>query len=494
LDKNQLQGIYQLAMQTRNWCLGVLNKYVESGDKIAVVSALILGYRNLINQDVYAAFSDTGAVHILAVSGMHLTLISGALFFILKLLKIQNKYIRIVLQLSCIWFFTLITGIGAAILRAAVMLTFLIMAKETRQTYNIYNVIGLVCFLIILYEPGQLFQAGFQFSICAVLSLMFFQEIIEGQWQPENRLASITWNLVSTSISATILVIPLTIYFFHKFPLYFVLSGLIPVVSSTFAMYVGLAMMILEAIYLGFINKWLAYVINFLLDVFLESIKWIKNLPFCSIDGLTLSGLEFGLLMLSLFIVMFYISTRSKILVYYLGTFIIIILSSIIWRVHLANHQTKVIVYDVNKNGSIDFIDGRTVYNYTGTPLDKLEEGFIYQNNRYFHFAQDIVQLQSDDILYGERIRIDENSIRFKDKKMIILDKPTPNVNLGTNDYIYLTNDIEFDPKINMTSNNLCIIDKTFNYENYRNWIEYLEEKRIPYHDVKSKGSLTINL
>jgi hypothetical protein len=162
-------------------------------------------------------------------------------------------------------------------------------------------------------------------------------------------------------------------------------------------------------------------------------------------------------------------------------------------RIHNANHQAKIIVYDVNKGGSIDFMDGRAVYNYSVRNMDEMEANFIYQNNRYFHFTDEVVALHPDDQLKGQRIRVDNRKIKFKDKNIYILDELYFTSFRGF-DYIYITNNVSFDPSVYIDNNTICIIDKSLDYENQTKWRDYFIDNDIKYKSVKEEGSITINI
>jgi competence protein ComEC len=494
ISEQKLSPLIQYAMNSRGRCLEILKKYTKKEESLGVISALILGYRNNVSQDTYSAFSDTGAIHILAVSGMHLTLLVSALIWVLSFIRIKSSSFKLIILLGSIWFFTLLTGSGSAIIRAAVMLTIILYAKEKGKAFNLYNVLAFVCLAMLLYEPGQIFQAGFQFSVAAILSIIFFQPIVTKLYFSHIPPLQFIWNLIATSIAAQVLVVPLTIFFFHKLPIYFILSGIVPVVISTLAMYLGIIVIIVEMLNLEFLNLIFGPILEALTDIFVMSVEWIRSLPFCSLNDLSFSTLEFFLCYIFIIFLMISLKLKNKITPSLTLLSLTILIYQISSRIYNSKNLNGIIIYDANKADQIDFFEGRNVYSLSNSSFDQSEASFIYQNNRIFHFTKKIIPINTKmDTILSPAFKIKNNFMQFQNKTLLILDK-TENVIINDyqTDIVIITNNCTYTKDIVFNKKAQYIIDKNFTASKRQKWILELTNQNVNYIDISKNGAFEI--
>ncbi|MEL6925640.1 MAG: ComEC/Rec2 family competence protein, partial [Bacteroidota bacterium] len=175
--RNKGHPVMAAASGLRRRFIETLRNYLGSGDEFAVASALILGYKNELTPDLKNAYANTGAIHILAVSGMHVGILLLLLRFLLNLPKLSGRWWNIIyvsILLCCLWSFALITGFSASVVRAVFMFSLIELARLFSRSYNIYNVIFASAFCLLLYNPFYLLQPGFQLSYLAVLGIVYF--------------------------------------------------------------------------------------------------------------------------------------------------------------------------------------------------------------------------------------------------------------------------------------------------------------------------------
>ena len=199
----QQDGIKILAQKRGNYILGIiadwqttliaiLKEHLPTEREFAVGSALILGYRDAVTDEVRDAYVQTGSMHILAVSGMHILLIFNAFDWFLSFYKNGSRrwqWTKAGISIVLIWVFTLLTGAGASVLRAAVMSTFLAFGKGWGRKVSVYNVLAASAFVLLLWNPFWLFDVGFQLSYLAVIGIVYFQPKIRAlPWLLENFL------------------------------------------------------------------------------------------------------------------------------------------------------------------------------------------------------------------------------------------------------------------------------------------------------------------
>lgn len=497
IDQNNLGFLNQIALNARGAFLNVFNKYLKDPDQNAIASAMILGYRNMVSEDMYKAFSDSGSVHILAVSGMHLGILAFILVRIFDKIKSKNKiviHIKIIAIIFLLWFFALITGAAPAIIRAAIMFTFILYGKYTKKLYNSYNILAFCSILMLAYDPYLLFQASFQFSFLAMLSLSYFQERISLWYIPENKVLAGIWEYVTAALAAQILVVPFTIYFFHKFPVYFIISGVVSVWLSTIALYAGLLVMLLEFI-LPSINVVIVPVFKLFLTLFIYSVKWVKALPLASIDGLTLNNFEFFISAVFLISFMFY--WHEKNFKYLLATLLssLIFIFSLTYRLHIANHQKFALVYDVNKSSIIDFFDGRNVFYFQLDSLKENQLNFINYNNRIFHFTKTIKNIDYAENFRSDRILKNENIIQFKNVNFaFIFDEKYKCMDYSKINYFFILSNAPIDECSKFKSNSTFILDKSNSIENVNDWKNFALKHKINFIDIRKTGSYKIEI
>jgi competence protein ComEC len=263
----------------------------------SVASAMVLGYKAELPEDVRETYAQTGASHVLAVSGLHVGLIYLILSSIVGRLKWRPA--RIVISLAGIWGFALVTGATPSVVRAATMFSFVLVGQQLRRPISVFNSLAASAFLLLLIQPLWLFHIGFQLSYSAVLGIVVFQPRWYQLWIPPNGWLDKIWTLITVSLAAQMATLPLTLFYFHQFPVYFWLSGLIVVPAAPFIIGLGLALIVLQAIY----PQWcwlpaeglngLIRLINFLLEL-------IQNWPGSLITGIYLPVVGLLLLMLSL--------------------------------------------------------------------------------------------------------------------------------------------------------------------------------------------------
>ena len=216
--------IQQLAVDWQKRLLLILKKHLTTDREFAVGSALLLGYRDAVGEDVKNAYVQTGSMHILAVSGMHILLIFNGLQFIFKKYKSGNRRFRwtkAILSLILIWLFALITGLGASVLRAAVMATFMAIGQSMKRRGNGYNVLAASAFVLLLWNPMLLFDVGFQLSYLCVIGIMYFYPKIQKLVISDYKIVNWTWDALAIGFAAQLVVTPLSLYYFHQFPTYF---------------------------------------------------------------------------------------------------------------------------------------------------------------------------------------------------------------------------------------------------------------------------------
>ena len=401
LARGALPWYWQKATTLRQYSLGVIDKHIDEIDHKAVLSAMLLGVRSLISDELYDAYTDTGAVHVLAVSGLHVGIFTGVLYWFLGLFRINYpwyKWAKLLLILLVVWSFVLVTGAAPAVTRAATMCSLVVVAHTLNKQANTYNVLAITALIMLLYNPLMLFQASFQFSFLALWSILFFMPILIGHYTPEHKWFQKLLAFIYVSVAAQVLVLPLTIYYFHKMASYFWLSGIFVIPAASFILCLGLLLLLFDGLgqYMGIFNLLNEYVIS----TALECIIWLNNFlisciqqfPLSAIDGLWLSTTELIILYAGIVLSMIaFAKHKGWILICGMLVFLGYTVQRAVWNHNIGDNQS-VCIYDVYGRSLIDIIYQDQVYSVSNDEDAELasKNTFIRGNNRYYHGAREV--------------------------------------------------------------------------------------------------------
>ena len=269
-----------------------LEKTTLHEDDKALLFALLFGQKQGINDERYNAFSEVGIIHILAVSGLHVGLIYmvlGQLLFFLDRYK-NGKPIKLILLILGLWTYALITGLGPSVCRASTMFSFILIGQLLYKQPNTYNNIAAAGLLLLIVDPWQLFNLGFQLSFLAVLGIVSFHRSISHwvsfNWKPLNK----AWSLMAVSLSAQVFTLPLCLYTFNQFPTYFLLANLVAIPLITCILY-G-ALMCLALFFFPAVQEAIVFVLQHLIALLNMCVDRIRHLPGHLLENIAFDGLD----------------------------------------------------------------------------------------------------------------------------------------------------------------------------------------------------------
>jgi competence protein ComEC len=299
------------ALQLRQNLVNKLKANMQDTTAIAVASTLILGYKADLSNDVLQAYSKTGTIHILSVSGGHVAIIYLLLGWMLSFLNgyKRGRILKAIFIIALIWAYALLTGFSPAVCRAAVMISLVITGKTYSRYINNLNLLAASAFALLLYDPFLLTDVGFQLSYLAVGGLVVFQPIVYKWLNFKNRAVDKIWLACSVSIAAQVITFPLSAYYFHQFPVYFLVSNLLIAIPIIVIMYCGLLLIILPQ--MPYLSKALGYVLERSILLMNKALAFIEHSPYASIGKIWLNTFEY-LLLYAIIILLFYFLYDNK--------------------------------------------------------------------------------------------------------------------------------------------------------------------------------------
>ncbi len=217
------------------------------GEKeLHVLSALTLGYKRGLDPETKRVFSAAGAMHVLAVSGLHVGIVFMILSFFFGFLKRQKrgKLIYLLIMVSSLWGFALLTGLSPSVNRAATMFSIVVIASVFKKNGNVYQSLVASAFLLLLINPNNLFDAGFQLSYVAVFGIVFLQPKLNKIYVPRFKISRYFFALLTTSIAAQIATFPVSAFYFNQFPTFFWISNLVVIPAAALLISLGISLLV----------------------------------------------------------------------------------------------------------------------------------------------------------------------------------------------------------------------------------------------------------
>jgi len=276
------------------------------GQQLGVMKALVLGDKSLLDSETKTSFSNSGAMHVLAVSGLHIGLILYLFLFVLeRLSSFLSKRNALFIVIGLLWIYAVITGLSPSVIRAVFMFTVLAGAQLFAKKYDSINVLFFSAFVLLLFNPLYLFEIGFQLSYLAMVGIFVFYGPIEKTIIINNWLLNKIWQGTAIGFAAQLMTAPLSLYYFHQFPNYFVLTNIGMMAFSGLILGFGLGLFAVAEI--GFLSKIVAFLLWFILLLTIEFIEWIERLP-----GAVAYGYSFSLVFVVLLTSSFFYLRYSK--------------------------------------------------------------------------------------------------------------------------------------------------------------------------------------
>ncbi len=359
ISGNKGSWLKESALHFRSRLLKVFSDNGITGREYAVISALTLGYRDDLDTVTKKAFASSGTIHVLAVSGLHVGIIYLVLNFLLRPFerKKAGRIAKVFIILVILWFYALITGLPASVVRAATMFSFLLIGTSMRRPVNIYNIIAASAFLILLINPHELTDVGFQLSYLAVISIVTIQPWLYRSLVFRSWIFDKIWALFTLSLAAQAGTFPLTLYYFNQFPVYFWLSNMLMIPLVTLILYMAFLLFITSAI------PFISFILSRSLIFLLKGANWwasfIEGLPGSTISRININITDIIFIYILIVILSLYLITTRKSLIVMLFAIILAITGNNLYRQIRLKTQSRLVIYHVSHGSAIDFIRGK---------------------------------------------------------------------------------------------------------------------------------------
>ncbi len=491
-DKNRF---YAFIYQSRMAVLNTLKTYISGNKNVeGIAEALLIGYKEDLDKDLVQAYSNTGVVHIIAISGLHLGLIYAVLFWIFTRVPWvkRQKIFNLVIILSFLWLFSFVTGASASVIRSAVMFTCILTGKTFFKQASTYNSLSASAFLMLSYNPYYLWDVGFQLSYLAVFGIVWLQ-------QPIYRLFYISfwpfrqiWSLMSVTLAAQVFAFPVCLYYFHQFPNTFLFTNLFAVPLSTLILFGEIALLAFS--WWAGLAKLLGVVISWLIDVMNKVIQTFNDLPYSLLDQVYANVFTTWLLYSFILGCCAWLLYKNKKWLYLgLTAFAGFVMVQSMAHYTLL-HQQKIIVYNASKYAAVDIIENNNYY-FIGDSIllqDALPRNFYLKPARVslqVKPAEKLTHLQT----------LAPHILKFKEKSIFIINTPIDSalpVNTTKADILIISKNAKVDIKhLNLLYRpTIVVFDASNSMWKIEQWKTLCESLNLRCHSVPEQGAFVQDL
>ena len=460
--------------------VSVLRNSGLSQEAFSICSALLVGYDDEIDGDVMQSFSHSGTLHVLSVSGMHTAVLYGVLIFLFSLIDKYDNYkkTKFVFVMLFLWVFVLITGLSPSILRAALMLSLVLFGKTFYRQGNSYNTLLLSAFILLLYNPYLIKDVGFLLSYSAVFGIMYLYPTLQKVHVFENKILQNLWSGVLISVAATLFTLPISLYFFHQFPIWFVFSNLIIIPISMIIM--GSAVLFLVFYKIAFINQILVFVINGATNVMLWVAQLTDDSRYGYVDFISFSKLDFLFMCLVIALFLIIITNKQYKYVMALGIIIIVWTTSSIYNSYKAKQIQEFLVFHEKNKSTLVLRVGNSVY---GNFKELSEKDFQRHVKPYLLTIPDLKTINT----VGNLLRCSSTIILNVNHLGVLQDSIQPN-------YIVVSNDTPIELTTNYKTKPVIIADCSNSYKFVKKLKKQCAHLEIPFYSVKESGAFHVNI
>lgn len=344
LDYRAPFWLSQVFRNSRRYLSNIITESLPEKEA-SLANALLLGDKSKLSGETREAFGNAGAMHVLAISGLHVGIIMYLLFFVLKRLsRWITRNMAVIITLSFLWIFAGVTGWSPSVVRATLMFSLLLIGQQWARSGDPMNTLFFSAFVLLLINPLLLFDIGFQLSYGAMLGIFLFFDKITQVVKVRHWLLRKAWEGTALGISAQMFTIPIVLYHFHQFPNYFWLTNLGIMCLAGVILAFGLILFSLH--FVPFLNVLIAVLLGWSLFALLKFVDWIDGLPFGVARGFELSPSEIILFVALMLSLLFFYNRKS---VRYISLLLILLLvSNWQWHRYEASVNSEIVVFNSN--------------------------------------------------------------------------------------------------------------------------------------------------
>jgi competence protein ComEC len=495
VDNQPQSFLIDHAQRIRAHAAKILKTYIVGEQQQVIALALVLGIRDGIDNDLQDAYAASGAMHVLAVSGLHVGVIFLLLNSIFKKINYfeKRKWLQAIISMAALWTFAFVTGLSASVLRAVTMFSLIALAKASGKGDNIYNTLAAAALILLLINPFLIMSVGFQLSFLAVIGIVSITRGLYNLWEPTNIVTDRIWQITCVAFAAQLSTFALGMLYFHQFPVYFFFSNLFVIPGAFIILLSGIA-----CLFFSFIPP-LAGIIGGVM----ESCIWLMNkavfiiesLPHSKVNDIYISTFQTWILLLIIgcLVIYFYYNKLD-----WLKTAVVLSLffSLFTWQHFIeARAASSINFYKVNGLLAFDLIKNGNAYFFTDVPNwnDKERIRFHIRPNRLAHSVHNVQRIENTSIAemsWGQLVILE-------DKRILILKDQPPSL-VDPLEVDFVIPDKAWKGSLTRLNEHIIyshlLISSALNYSQVNKLSKEALDLGIPFYNIQQSGALIINL
>lgn len=441
----------------------IMRQAIPGKQEVGLAEALLIGYKDDLDKDMETIYAQTGVVHIIAISGMHLGLIYGLLLLLFKPLKnhTQGRWLRAFLIIAALWFFSLLAGGSPSVLRSAVMFTAILLGEAIHRKGNAINSLAFAAFALLCYQPYWLGDIGFQLSFAAVLSILVFYPLVYRLFYFRQKWMDAFWKLNAVTLSAQVLTFPLCVYHFHQFPTWFLAANLVAVPLSNIILLGEIGLCALA--WWDWATQFTGFILYHLIRWMTQWVSFVNQWPFSVWEPLFISWCQTILLYLLIVIPFLPFNRIRKIRLFLFC--LMLFMGERTYNLYQAAARNQLIIYSINGKRAMDLRTGRTI--------QFLGDTGVITNRSTFSFHIRPCRIQNRIANEKKAVTDEISSIKWKGKTIGFLSNKSSIDQLPAKlDLLIISHDPIIDPGevLEKLQVKMVVIDASNTYKTVRRW------------------------
>ena len=386
LEEDLGNPIFSFSQKMRQKLYSYLMANGVEGKQLKVASALLLGYRENLDKELVKSYASAGAMHVLAVSGLHvgiLYLLLTRVFSFLKRVK-NGKFYLTILILVGLWFYAIMTGLSASVMRATTMFSFILIGNEllNRKT-SIYNTLAVSAIILMVINPFIVYQVGFQLSYVAVVGIVYLQPKLNRLFYSRYKFVRGIWAITCVSLAAQIATFPLSLHYFHQFPTYFFISNIIVIPAAFCVFYLGVLLFISAPF--GGVSIVVGKLINAIVWVLNQAVYWTESLTLSLIEEIEFTVFETYFLYGIIISILYTLFIRRIEFVRFSLFLILCFCCMQVVNQYQFTRQKYLTFYSINKQSALEYTVGNTTYFISSAELKEDWSMMMFHVNNHWN-------------------------------------------------------------------------------------------------------------
>jgi len=498
IGTNQGSWIKRESIKTQQKLTQILQNSSLSKDQFSIAAAILLGFDDTMEPELKTKYSNAGVSHILCVSGLHVGIIFAIVNYLLFPLEYskRGRLIRTIILFVVIWVYASITGLSPSVMRSATMFSFVLLGKVAVRKTNVFQSLYTSLFFLLTSNPLLIFDLGFQLSYLAVFSIVIFQKPIHSIWSPKTYLGNYFWDLATVSVAAQILTSPISIFYFHQFPNYFLLGNLSVIFLSFCVMVNGIIVLAFSFF------PWLFRITSFCLEWLIKAMNWIisqiQSLPGAVSHNLHLSLTETILLYILIFLLYFAILKRKKSLLFaFLTCSLVTIFLYNFDLYEIKNKGGQIILFSTSKSSALLFQNGRHGILLSDSITNEQCAEYQYSIKNYAianHLRMEFITTKQNHT--APRFFKEGPFIYGGGKTMLVLTDWLPPINNKSKiNYILILNpEYPIEKVLDQVDFDCLLLDQSISKKDEKRWIKACKKRNLPVYSVREEGYFHVSL